>query len=76
MKQSRREDIQNRFSLAVAERQLYDRDDRHYIQLSEVIHKILSEYRVPDARGAKIRYGFRLRGTDYALVILEKNEKY
>ncbi len=76
MKFNRREDIHNRYTLAMAERSIYSSDDRHYKQLSEVMRIILSEYRVTDERAPRNRYGFRLRGTDYALVILDKKEKY
>ena len=76
MRSSRREDIHNRYSLAMAERQIYEPGDRYYKQLSEVMRVILTEYQVQDGRGTRNRYGFRLRGTDYKLVTLDKNEKY
>ena len=74
MKESRREDIKNRWSLAYAERQIYQPEDRHYKQLSEIMRVILTEYQTQDGRGTRNRYGFRLRGTDYTLVVLEKCE--
>ena len=77
MKKSKRlEDIQNRHSLALAEMQIYERGSRHYEQLSEIARIIRTEYQNTDARTKRNRYGFRLRGTDYQLVILDDCEKY
>ena len=76
MRTARREDIHNRYSLAFAERQIYEPGDRHYQQLSEIMRVILTEYQVEDGRGTRNRYGFRLCGTDYVLVVLDKNEKF
>lgn len=81
MKKSKRlEDIQNRLSLAMAERSIYEiygKGNRHYDQLSEVIRAILGEYKQTGRKsGNKIRHGFRLYGTDYHLVVLTDNEKF
>ena len=76
MKESRREDIHNRYSLAFAERQIYEPRDKQYQQLSEIMRVIRTEYQHEDNKGTRNRYGFRLRGTDYVLLILDKEEKY
>lgn len=73
-KQTRREDINNRYTLALAERSIYEKGDRHYKQLTEIARIILHELQTPNGRGKPNRYGFRLRGTDYKLVILSDKE--
>lgn len=74
-KQTRREDIKNRYTLALAERSIYNRGSTHYKQLTEIAHIILRELQTPDGRGKPNRYGFRLRGTNYELVTIADAEK-
>jgi hypothetical protein len=69
------EDIQNRYTLALVERSVLEPGTENYNTLSEVARKILTEYQ-NKGRSRKIRYGFRLYGSEYYLVTLMKHEKY
>ena len=69
------EDIRNRYTLALAERSILEPETENYITLTEVAKKILTEYQ-NTKRHRKIRYGFRLYGDKYSLVILMDHEKY
>lgn len=67
-----REDIHNRFTLAVAERVAFtQKDNKNYKTLSEIIKDILSEYQ----NGKHLRHGFRLCGAQYREVILQDDEQ-
>lgn len=74
-KQTRRENINNRYTLALAERSIYERGSKQYEQLTEIAHIILRELQTPSGRGKPNRYGFRLRGANYELVTLADSEK-
>jgi len=66
-----KEDIHNRFTLALAERTAFiEKGSENYKTLSCVIKDILSEYK----NGKNLRHGFRLYGTQYKEVILQDNE--
>lgn len=72
------DDIQNRYSLALAERQIYEKGSKEYEQLSHVAKMILKEYQNPSksfGSSRHPRYGFRLYGTNYHLVTLCDCEK-
>lgn len=71
-KQEKLDDIHNRFTLALAERNAFvETDSDDYKTLSAVIKDILSEY----TNGKHLRHGFRLYGTKYHSVILNDDEK-
>ena len=71
-KQEHLEDIQNRFTLAIAERNSFtDKGSENYKVLSSVVKDILDEYTV----GKHLRHGFRLYGAKYHSVILNDDEK-
>lgn len=77
-KTERMEDIKNRYSLALAERNFTEQGTENYNTLSEVAKMILSEIpAVAKSRSSgKInRYGFRLYGRNYKLVTLAKSQK-
>lgn len=74
-KAERLEDIRNRYTLALAERNILEPGTENYNTLSEVARKILTEYQ-NRKRSQRIRYGFRLYGDKYHLVTLMKHEKY
>lgn len=77
-KAERMEDIKNRYSLALAERNFTEQGSENYNTLSEVAKMILSEIpAVAKARSSgKInRYGFRLYGEKYHPVILADCER-
>lgn len=66
------EDIQNRFTLAIAERNSFtEKGSENYKVLSSVAKDILSEY----TNGKHLRHGFRLYGTQYHSVILKDDEQ-
>lgn len=78
-KQKRNEDIHNRYTLALAERNFTEKGTENYKILSEVARLILKEYATTSQnshnRGGKPnRYGFRLYGGKYHLVILQDSE--
>jgi hypothetical protein len=67
-----REDIHNRFTLALAERNSFtEKGSENYKTLSGIIKDILSEYQ----NGKNLRHGFRLYGAQYKEVILQDNEQ-
>lgn len=71
MKEERREDIHNRFTLAMAERDAFsEKGSENYKTLSDVMKDILDEYK----NGKHIRHGFRLYGTQYSAVTLQDGE--
>ena len=70
-KQEKLDDIHNRFTLAVAERDSFtEKDSENYKVLSGVAKDILSEY----PNGKHLRHGFRLYGGKYHSVVLDDNE--
>lgn len=72
------EDIKNRYSLALAERNFTEQGTENYNTLSEIAKMILSEIpTVAKSRssGKVNRYGFRLYGRNYKLVTLAKSQK-
>lgn len=73
-KAERLEDIRNRYTLALAERNILEPETENYNTLSEVARKILTEYQ-NRKRSQRIRYGFRLYGDKYQLVTLSEHEK-
>lgn len=73
-KAERLEDIRNRYTLALAERNILEPGTENYNTLSEVARKILTEYQ-NRKRSQRIRYGFRLYGDKYQLVTLSEHEK-
>lgn len=74
-KAERLEDIRNRYTLALAERNILELGTENYNTLSEVARKILTEYQ-NRKRSQRIRYGFRLYGDKYRLVTLSEHEKF
>ena len=76
-KAERMEDIKNRYSLALAERNLTEPGTENYKTLSEVAKMILSEIsgiclnRCKDVN----RYGFRMYGSKYKMIILSENQR-
>lgn len=64
-------DINNRFNMAVAERNCYEKGSKQYEQLTEVVNFILREYERKDGRTLNVRHSFRLSGNDYRMVVLE-----
>lgn len=74
-KAERMEDIKNRYSLALAERNFTELGTENYKTLSEVAKIILSEIsgiclnRCKDVN----RYGFRMYGSKYKMIILSDN---
>lgn len=77
-KAERMEDIKNRYSLALAERNFTEQGTENYNALSEVAKMILSEIpAVAKSRSSgKInRYGFRLYGRNYKLVTLANSQR-
>ena len=70
-KEERKDDIHNRFTLAVAERDAFTvKDSENYKTLSAIANDILSEY----TNGKHLRHGFRLYGAQYTAVTLQDNE--
>jgi hypothetical protein len=70
-KAKRRDDIHNRFTLALAERDAFtQKDSDNYKTLSAIIKNILSEYQ----NGKHLRHGFRLYGARYSEIILQDCE--
>ena len=70
-REEHRDDIHNRYTLAVAERDAFtEKDSVNYKTLSTVANDILTEYQ----NGKHLRHGFRLYGTKYASVTLQDNE--
>ena len=70
-KDEHREDIHNRYTLAVAERDAFtEKDGENYKTLSAVANDILTEYQ----NGKHLRHGFRLYGTQYSAVTLQDCE--
>lgn len=77
-KAERMEDIKNRYSLALAERNFTEQGTENYNTLSEVAKMILSEFpAVAKSRsnGKVNRYGFRLYGRNYKLVTLANSQR-
>ena len=77
-KAERMEDIKNRYSLALAERNFTEQGTENYNTLSEVAKMILSEIpAVAKSRNnEKVnRYGFRLYGRNYKLVTLANSQR-
>lgn len=77
-KAERMEDIKNRYSLALAERNFTEQGTENYNILSEVAKMILSEIpAVTKSRssGKVNRYGFRLYGRNYKLVTLASSQR-
>ncbi len=74
-KSERREDIQNRYNLALAERNFTLPGSEHYKTLTEIARTILTEYQNMGRPQNRNRYGFRWYGGKYHLVILNKYEK-
>ena len=74
-KAERMEDIKNRYSLALSERNFTEPGTESYKTLSEVAKMILSEIseiclnRCKDVN----RYGFRMYGSKYKMIILSDN---
>ena len=67
------EDIKDRYSLTLAERNFTEQGTENYNTLSEIAKMILAEIPavIKSRSSGKInRYGFRLYGTHYKLVIL------
>ena len=75
-KSERLEDIGNRHSLALAERIFTEPGSENYKTLTECARLIRTEYMNFNDRRKRNRYGFRLCGTKYRNVILDKTEKY
>lgn len=70
-KQEKRDDIHNRFTLAMATRDSFtEKGSENYKVLSSIIKDILSEYTV----GKHLRHGFRMYGTEYHSVVLNDDE--
>lgn len=72
------EDIKNRYSLALAERNFTEQGTENYNTLSEVAKMILSEIpAVAKSRSSEKvnRYGFRLYGRNYKLVTLAISQR-
>ena len=70
-KQERLDDIHNRFTLAVAERDSFtEKDSKNYKVLASVAKDILSEY----TNGKHLRHGSRLYGGKYHSVVLDDSE--
>ena len=70
-KQEKLDDIHNRFTLAIAERDAFtEKGSDNYKVLSSVSKDILSEY----TNGKHLRHGFRLYGGKYHSVVLDDNE--
>ena len=70
-KEERREDIHNRFTLAMAERDAFvEKGSENYETLSTIMKDILDEYKT----GKHLRHGFRLYGTQYSAVTLQDSE--
>lgn len=73
LKSERMDDIKNRYSLALAERNFTEPGTENYKTLSEVARMILTEYQtIAKARDNRKcnRYGFRLYGAHYKMVVL------
>ena len=71
-KQEKLDDIHNRFTLAIAERDAFtEKGSDNYKVLSSVSKDILTEY----TNGEHLRHGFRLCGTKYHSATLSDNER-
>ena len=78
LKAERMDDIKNRYSLALAERNFTEPGTENYKTLSEVARMILTEYQtIAKARDNRKcnRYGFRLYGRKYKMIILSENQR-
>ena len=69
------EDINNRYTLALAERNCTLPRSEAYNTLTECARLILTELQNYDQRGRRNRYGFRLYAEKYHIVVLSDNEK-
>lgn len=72
----RKNDINNRLSHAMAEREATIPGSEQYNELTEIIRYINNEYINPDARAKKPRYSFRLYSGHYHLIVLERNDNF
>lgn len=74
-KAERMEDIKNRYSLTLAERNFTEPGTENYKTLSEIAKMILSEISgiCLNRCSAVNRYGFRMYGTHYKMIILSDN---
>ena len=69
------EDIKNRYSLTLAERNFTEQGTENYKILSETAKMILSEISGICLKQCKDvnRYGFRMYGSNYEMIILSDN---
>lgn len=74
-KAERMEDIKNRYSLALSERNFTEPGTENYRTLSEIAKLILSEISgiCLNRCSAVNRYGFRMYGRQYKMIILSDN---
>lgn len=74
-KAERMEDIKNRYSLALSERNFTEPGTENYKTLSEIAKMILSEISgiCLNRCSAVNRYGFRMYGRQYKMIILSDN---
>lgn len=77
-KSERMEDIHNRFTLTLAERNLTEPGSENYQTLSELAKMILNEYTTIGFKHKSliVRHGFRLYGTKYHIITLTDEQEY